>query len=112
MKYIFIIVLTILSLFANNEFYNNCQKCHGHSHGKSPLVMSMIQQDFMDHEFITYLEYNKDKFSIHSSIIQSDDYSQKIKDEIIKASSLPYQTRVEITDFIFSEQDDSNACMW
>jgi len=113
MKYTLLIAFIITSnITASDAFFKNCQSCHGHSPGKEPLIISSIQKDFMDHEFINYLQYEKGKFSVHSTQIQSDSYNKKIKYEITKASNLDYQTRVEITDFIFKLQDDSSACMW
>jgi len=113
MKFILSATLALsISSLASDAFFKNCQSCHGNSPGKEPLVIASIQKDFMDHEFIEYLQYAKGKFSIHSSQIEDDTYNKKTKYKIIQASNLPFQTRSEITDFIFGLQDDSHACMW
>ena len=111
MKYIFSILFILINLNANDDFYNNCQQCHGNSPGKYPLSFDQITTDFMDHEFTEYLKYDKNKSSAHNNLIEGQYYSKTLKAQMLKATSLSFETRQSITDFIFKE-DLSHKCMW
>jgi hypothetical protein len=107
---IFLYLMIAINIYANN-FTKHCQQCHGHSPGKYPLSFEQISIDFVKHEFISYLKYDKNKSSVHNYQIDNKTFAPSILAQMKKASSLDYDTRDDITEFIYSKQTQ-HQCMW
>jgi hypothetical protein len=104
---IFIFYLCVIDAKDINEYIKNCQSCHGNSPGKVPLSFEQISIDFSKEEFRDYLKYEKNKFSVHNTILNENINNKKL----LKSSSLDFHTRDKIMEFIF-EKHFNSQCMW
>jgi len=110
MKTLLIIVFFYYSLFSN-DYFKYCQECHGNSPNKYKLSFEQITIDFSKKEFISYLKYEKNKSSVHNTIIENNNTNKKLKIKLKKLSKLSFTKRTNITEFIFKKFDNPQ-CIW
>ena len=107
-----IIILFLLSIsinsYSNEATYGKyCKTCHGDGINNVKISFFELSKDYTKYELINYLKYKKNKYSVHSLIMNDNKTKQKLSNVL----NLSYNEREEIANYILMNYDHSQ-CAW